>query len=366
MLSKSQISDELDTFITHDRNEVNVYLIGSMGYFNSTSFNPRLSDVDLLYIPDCRSLNGYVRHLTQAMKIAHHFDNDSEPVDVFFLNKTIAATHLSCLSMILSANTPYDEDLLFGSGKWSESGQKAPSSEIRQHLYKGYISTFLTSYLNSLPKSNTEVARKTAKDLFRALKMDICWRVESSSFEQYEKELFSLSTFEQLEPLHVDIDKKYVRLFDTILKTGVVEDWSEWMIGQELLAEQLLKVAPGKAKDSRFYASLCQIRELLMVRLKDIILKSSASEQSYAIEEYVNEAIGIVARLGVIGLDKLAEFDENTPDIVKKSFEYIISYLEGSEKISLLHLSASIVLLEYALEQGIDIANKNTLKTLLK
>jgi len=365
-LSKSQISDELDTLITHDQSEVNVYLIGSMGYFNSASFNPVLSDADLLYIPNCRSLDDYVEHLTQAMKIARNFDSNAEPVDVFFLNKTIADIHLSCLSMILSANSVYGEDIIFGRGEWKVVGRDMPTSEIRKCLYKSYTTTFLVNYLNLLPRSNTELARKTVKELLRAIKMLMCSEIDLSLFEKYEKKLFSVNTFAQLEVLYKGIDKGSIQLLDTVLKTGVVDDWSAWMVAQEKVAEQLLKTIPKEMEDLRFYTALCQVRELLMVRMKDIILESTTSKQSRMMEEYVDEAIGVVTRLGIIGLDELAAFSEDTPEIVRESFEHLVDYLEGSEAINTLHLAASVVILEYALEQGTSPRNKITPKVLLK
>jgi hypothetical protein len=363
---KRQLSDSIATLIRGEAEAVNVYVVGSLREDAHTRFSSSLSDVDLLIVPICDSLDDYVSHFEQVININANLNAlNNDLFETFFMSSRIAYDYFNILPIIAGDAFLRDKDLLRGFPHVDNgSSLPRPSLAVRKRLYLAKVILFHQEYLTALPVANTTKARKVAKLLLRDLKMIVCGQVEVEELDEVEGRLCAAINFSEVmaiirEQLGVEI------LVDEILQRAIdgedIDDWAEWMVAQDTLVRQLMSLRMEtvfSAEQSRLYVSMVQVRDLLNKKLKDIFDSSRSTYRVIDIENYANETASVIVKLALAGVSRLISFDdEETPQLIKEAYEVVVEHLQGQVN-GLRVLAASVALLEYALEQSIIYANQ--------
>lgn len=364
---KKQISSKLKAVFTHGSQDTDIYVAGSLRVSRESSFNASLSDIDLLIIPNGDSLDTYVKHYQQLISIPPKLTLPHDQlVEFFVLSSSIIEMYTHCLSTLINANRLYDEDRIFtASNKNSPPYERvAPSLVTRQNLYKMAANKFCAEIVMRMPLADTSKARKTAKNLLAGLKLIICAKVDETRLNEMEKQLFAIYTFEQIRPILTDVLPEVSIIIDPIFQQALdgkaCDDWSEWMVAQDVIAKQLLELTFDMTnREKRFYDGMYQMRDMLVISVKNILNEADRMRRNELMDVFVHDAAGVIARLALMGVERLVDFDDiQTPQMVTESSEVLIEYLKG-EPVNLRHMAASVILLEYGFKQSIVYADNN-------
>jgi len=362
---KNQISNKLKALVVYSPQNTNIYVVGSLRVSRELSYNAKLSDIDLLIVPVCDSLDDYVAHFKQLINIADKLNLPSDQlVEFFILPSSIVDIYTTCLSVISGDSKLQDEDLVYKAkdhGADQPQEQLVPSLKARKGLYVAASEKFRGDYARLMPVADTGRARKTAKCLLRGLKLIVCAHTDEDSLMKMEQRLTSVDTFSQMRPILSELVKDTDFTIDDIwqdtLDGHAVDDWSEWMMAQEAVAKQLLghRFDMDNA-DVRFYDGLYQARELLVAGIKNVLNEKRLDYQKEYMETFANDTASVIVKLALSGVECLIDFEDTaTPSIVSDSSVLLIEYLKG-DLVSLRHMAACVVLLEYAFKQSLIIA----------
>lgn len=364
LLEREQLNYLIAPFIRSDT--TSVYVLGSLKARSSMSFHPKLSDVDLLVVPTCDSLSDYVSHFEQAIKASKYLNKDEQQdlYEIFLMSSSVANYHYSCLSVFAGARYADERDWLVG--KKNIQDLMPVSDALKSELYKAQAKKFREDFATFSPKTDTSKSRKVAKELLRGLKIIICANVDPKELEATEDLLFDVFSFDRIESVFyeiVGVKLKIHSIFDSVLMGDTVDDWSLWVTEQELMAGQLpdLKVKNEldntSLSEGRFYRTVGDmLRWMLIIGVKDIINEGDDKRRGLMIRSFVDESLSMVVRLAVAGVKPLTNFEtDDTPRIVKDAFDIIVDFLKAEDaEVSLMQLTSSIVLLEYAFRQSLE------------
>jgi hypothetical protein len=363
VLIKDQIIRQIAPLIIHGRENTNVYFVGSLSDTQNTSFNPRLSDIDLLFTPVCNSLDDYVSNFEQVMRINTLLNQPSDRlVESFMMSSRLAPHYFKILPVLAGSSTFKTADLVFGEGlKFDISEVVKPSEAARRGLYGAKSLRFCDEYAYLLPVADTGKARKTAKMLFRGMEFMICAKATAEGLSGTETNLMKMNTFDEVLAV---FSKTYDCVFtgDTALlqKTldgETIEDWAAWMVVQEEFAQLLVHLnrdSKLSVDERRFSTGLSQVRDLLYRDLKNILSLSVDEDiQNIRVGEFADDAASATVKLALAGVTSLGDLEVyGTPSLVKEGYGVMVEHLKGEVK-GLRVLAAAVVVLEYAFEQAL-------------
>ena len=365
VLPRTKIIEQIAPLIMYGRNDLRVYFIGSSSISRQNHFNASLSDVDLLFTPDCGSLNDYASHLKQIIRINLALNQPKDQLfECFMMSSRLAGTYFKILAVIAGDDKLRDEDIAFDGGlKKSSNDTVIPSSSARKTLYLAKSLRFYHEYMYQLPVADTSQARRVAKLLLRCLKLMICAKVDAKDLVRIEHELFSVTTFGEVQSMFFDVfgTKFDGGLMQQVLDGAPVDDWPAWMVAQDSFARTLMSINLSDKidiNDLRFYDGLAQVRDMLNVGLKNVLCIDDSSRPEY-ISAYADNTASIIVKLALSRVPSLADFETaTTPELVLESYGVMIKHLKG-DVTGLEVLAASVILLEYAFEQSMAILEVN-------
>ena len=332
------------------------FFLGSTREQGASSFIPDLSDIDLLLVPESNSLKAYREWVDDLVYLNKELNRpDGQLFDIFALSRNIAAIHFACLST-LAGRVPREEDTIFGKQFALKS---ITSDDVYKRLYKAEFLIFRQRCLESFPVADTSRARKTAKFLLRFIKVFICACDSKTELSHLEAQLCDIKDFSGLQEYLKKITNSSLPQFDLFQKAldgETVDDWPAWMMAQEELTYWLVDNTPDFFKDKseqRFFVTVCQVRDMLMLGLKDILSLQDDEERRRRIGEFADKTASILVKLAMSRVVKLADLTtETTPIRVKDSYEVLVHHLK-STRADEMCLAASVILLEYALEESV-------------
>jgi predicted nucleotidyltransferase len=362
---KLQVKDAIQASLRYHPKETNVYFVGSLSRDGRVSFNPKLSDVDLLITASCDTLEEYAKYFREIEELNSKFRNKKDVYDIFFISDSILDSYLSTLSIIWDNNLINEENLIFGSGERRVSTKGTiPNQRTVHQLYIAKSLDFCVEYARKMPFADSKQARKVAKSLLKGLKLLICAHTSPPRLRQVENELQMLMTFEEVVPVLCRSLKREFHLnkkFDKVLGEGFVEDWPTWMAMQNEAVDQLAHLIPSLYKvstEQQLHMALCMLWDMLTLDLKEIMWEADREHQKNQIMEFADTTAGLVAKLALGGVQALVDFDDqDTPTKVRQSYEIMVEHLGHNDTPTLKCLAASVILLEYAFSQGILHAN---------
>lgn len=352
---------------TYDRKDINLFLVGSVRPSKERFFNSKLSDIDLLFLCQPRTIKEYSDCLLYINNLAKQLDDiDNHIVETFFGSVSVVELYFSCLATIIGDDRLRDSDLVFGSIPVEVKSDVLPTLEVRKSLYMARATYFCHDYERLLPIADTEKARKVAKILLRGLKLVVCAHTPLNEIRAMEERLFAVATLRDIVPILKATCKRDLRvdpIFDKVLAGANIEDWSAWMVAQDEVARQLSEIItrePLSAKDLRFYETIVVVlHDMLIAGLKEILSEKDDESRDMLIQGFIDRTTSLIVKLAMLGVATLYDFElPSTPQIVKESYEVVIEHLQGTEN-GITGLASSVVLLEYSLKQALAYANTN-------
>ena len=351
-------NDRLYKTLVNYNLEASVLLLGSTSQLSGMPYNSRLSDIDLLCVPSPLSFQDYVTCLEKTFFLTEELNkNKSDIVDVFLLSSTVANLHFSYLSVLAGAS---EIDIKSAIVKASDSIRlfKSPTPAFCTQLYIAKSFDMISIAQEQFPIADSSHARKVAKELLRALKVTFC-ALNEGDLRSLENELMLINSFSGLERMMVSFplgSMPHLSMLECILEGKDIEDWPVWMIAQEEIArwfEQLeaymIKKLPRPNR--RLYRGIVQVRDMLLLDLKDIFLQFDRSARLEMIQHYADAAAGVMVKLSIAGVPGIGDLTStSTPVKVREAHDIIVSHLITPQP-SLSCLAAAVILLEYALEQ---------------
>lgn len=359
--SADQLSDKIKPLITYRPFDMSVYMVGSRSRSRRLLYKPELSDTDLLIVPICDSLGDYVSHFEQAIKIYHSVEQEDEVVDVFFMSSKLAYDYFMILPVISGCRAPEAEDLIYGNGKHLQKVEM-PKNDTRREIYRAKAYTFVRQCEDVLPVADTSMARKISKRIFQGMKIIVC-ALSTDELTELEERLININEYDLLCNEYNRATNSNIvmpQILKDVLEGEDVDDWSAWMVGQEYVLRNLMKLgAIGEYDVNRrlLYDGVASVRDLLNRHLKDVISCDDQLREGRT-GTFADEAAKTIVRLAGSGVDQLKDLDaESCPAIVREAYEVMITHLQG-EECGLRCLSAAVVLLEYAFEQCVKVLNR--------
>jgi hypothetical protein len=366
---RDKVENSILPLVERGNENIEIYFIGSLRDAAKDSFHTSLSDVDLLIIPNCDSINDYLSHFNFAMRVASELNGGKgQLADVFLMSSSIAYAHYSFLSVFAGTNEARVEDRIFGENIESVAQHVHFPSSVLKKFYVAKATRFCNDYGNGiLSVADTSMARKTTKELLRGIKTIICASVDDEHLASTEKILFSIGTFGMLKPIFKAVTKHELRvdkILDEVLAGKNVDDWPRWMIAQDRLSQLLMKIELDQLRldeERRFDAMGRILRDMLIVDAKNVISIDDDGMRIKLIEEYINNTASIIVKLALTGVDELGNFEHgSSPDVVIESYELVVDFLKkNNSNGDLRTFTAATILLEYAFNKGLEVAMRN-------
>lgn len=338
--------------------EASVLLLGSTSSLGGMPYNSRLSDVDLLCVPSSESFEDYVNYLKKIITLTQDLNkDDADVVDVFSLSASTANLHFSYLSVLAGAHEVDLENAILGMPTSIPTGQ-LPKIALRKHVYIAKAFDLLSLAQKQLPAADTSHARKVVKELQRTLKVTIC-ALHQEDQKHLENKLIHSNTFLDLEPYVLEFlgtKLPHLRMLQNILEGEDIKDWPAWMMAQEEIAQWLeelegLVVERLPAVDRRLCGGIIQVRDMLLLSLKDIFRQKDDRIRREMIHGYADSAAGVIVRLSMAGVPRIGDLaSDDIPLRVKAAYEVMIEHL-AKPRPDIECLAAAVILLEFSLEQ---------------
>lgn len=357
-----KMSNTLEKAFVFDKEKTSAFLLGSKSELGGMTFQPKLSDTDILVTVGCVNLESYVRHLREAFTLAQDFKRQDEPVDIFFLSKNILPLHLSLLAVLTGTETLGRVRPLYG--KTVDSMLPTLGEDdlrLRKNIYKAEALVMSRECQLMLPVADTTQTRATAKQIIRTFKVIICSLSTEDELLEMEKKLFPIKDMSVLTAIleekigtRVPVDP----ILSDALNVEIISDWPTWMMAQEELAYWFFEFEPSliieNVKERRLYEGIVRARNMLFPELRNIFLESDNSKRNELISNYADRVATVITRLGIAGVEELLDLTQSsTPFRVRQASDVLIGHLQekhpGAEC-----LAGSIILLEYALERSMD------------
>lgn len=345
-----------------------IYLVGSLSNYRESVFNSKLSDTDIVVVPEDGSLVGCEAHLKQTISLAAYLNASKERlVDVFFLPGSITDLYLNCLSVYWGRRGLRSTDLLTGRPTLHHRPQRL-AIECQKALYVQEAIKLCDYYKFCLPIADTSQARKVAKRLLISCKLLICAAAQEDILLK-EEALFSVHTFADAKNFLGETNFPTLKVGeypDVVLKGHSVENWPAWMIAQEEFAQWLTEVhvkgllseMTNATGNGRLFIGICRMYDMLAIQLKNIVMAKEEEARTRLIGEFADRTASVIASLAWSGgVTALVDFEKSgTPEDVARSHEILVQHLQ-SAKTDIACLAASVTLLEYAFQKGIVKAN---------
>jgi hypothetical protein len=363
----ASVKAEVESLVAYDSLNTQVYLVGSLSDSKHTVFNDKLSDIDLLIVPKCGSLGNYVSHFEQAIRMSKTLKDQHADwcVDLFFMSARIARSYFKLLPVIAGGRELSEGDLIYGATKDKELGPVLPSLATKQRFYFAKLIDYIGYCERLMPIADTSGARSQAKQMVRAMKIATCAMADIGDFKRaealsLESENTMASVISVLEGF-MDISLQSEFSQGDILRDGQINDWSQWMKIQDVFARYMTTLGLSfklSAEDKRRYLCYAKLRDMLNRELKNILSQADDTQRRLLIERYVNDAASVLTRLALDGLSCVANLEEPAlPKRITRSYDILVGCLQG-DICDLRALAASVVLLEFAMEESISSMNQ--------
>lgn len=342
--------------------EASVLLLGSTSSLSGMPYNSRLSDVDLLCVPSLESFEDYVGYFEKIITLTQYLNrNDTDIVDVFSLSADTANLHFSYLSVLAGAHEVDLKKAILGVST-SIRVNGSPKKILRKHVYivKAFDSLSLTQ--KQLPVADTSHARKVTKELLRTLKVTIC-ALHQGGQRHLEDKLIHSNNFLDLEPFvskFLGTKIPHLKMLQNVLKGEDIQDWPAWMIAQEEIAQWLnelecLVVEKLPGVNRRLCGGIVQVRDMLLLDLKDIFRQKNDKIRAKMIHNYADSVAGVIVRLSMAGVPHLGDLTSgNVPARARAAYEVMVKHL-ADPRPNLGCLAAAVILLEFSLEQTVGL-----------
>lgn len=356
---RSKIQATLSKILgSHDRG-ASIFFLGSAANLKGSSYIPGLSDIDLLVVPRCGSLQEYKKWLEITSMLHEKLNQESSQLyDIFMLSDRIASLHFACLSTLAG---PLLSNSALVDKKYSltQLSKTYIDPRTRINIYRAMLRHMINKAKSQLPMADTRQGRKTVKFLRKLTKAVICSYAEPDEIELLEENLQSIGDLNSLSEL---VNRKlrhgppFDDIFQTILNGERVSDWPAWMIAQEELIywmDQVEKNLPSQnIKDTRLFGGIVKVILMLLIDLKTI-LGLQGEKREKRIGKFADETASAIVQLALSGVSSLVDFTTiSTPARVNESHQILVNHLEDSRS-NMECLAASVILLEYALERSI-------------
>lgn len=342
---------------SHDEREASIFFMGSISRASKDrSFIEGLSDIDMLVVPSCDSVDGYEKWLNLVQRLSQELNySRGQLFDVFLLSERVVGLHFGCLATLAGALPKKSAQISKGSQVY---GLKKTyiNADVRIKMYQAMAANMIRDAQSILPAADTAQARKTLKFVRKLLKAIICSYTNASDLDRVEEQLIDICEFTSLKSLvdeHV-VDKIPLEdIFQEVLDGDKVKDWPQWMTAQEHLLYWLndIDIPILNTKDARLYDTITQIVHMLMLDLKAVLGEPNEAKRSEKISDFGDKTASMVVRLALAGVDLLLDLTtSSTPLRVRQGYGILVNHLKSSSQASVECLAASIILLEYALE----------------
>lgn len=366
-------SDTLSSLLSQTPRQVGfaIYALGSTSDSSEELYNPRVSDRDLLFVANSPTFKDHLDHFKSVKKVAEKLTSAQDDLyDTFFMSQDIAVLHFSCLPVLAGDTSLRKENFIWGDAILpSLPNAYLPSEEFRRELYHARAAYLCRKYIECSPEADTSLARKHTKLLMRILKSLLCAYSKVEDLRDTEQILLKINKFRDIQklfPARFDSDLYIDPIFQGVLNGNSVRDWPQWMSAQYVTAKQLLSLQlynKPTPDEYLFYSTISEMLQGMLALGVKNLLSAKKDRLETEMEEFVNHASKHVATLALTGVESLKDLESPlTPTIVKQSYKEIVRCLAGEKKADMEATVSALILLEYAVKEGIVYANKGYLE----